>query len=207
MLVELRKHARSNFHFLFTGDETWVFYENPNTHMWVADIGELDKVQRKSHYAKKVMATVFFNGSGQFVLDMMPAGQTMNSKYFATRIIPKLAKLCYPSGRKPHQRRFTAHFDNAPSHCTKEVREAMEGKELLRLEHPAYSPDLAPCDFFLFGYLKVRMKGVEFSCVNTIEQTLSRLIEEIPKETMMRVFDSWMERLIKCGDAGGDYFE
>jgi hypothetical protein len=118
MLVELRKHARSNFHFLFTGDETWVFYENPNTHMWVADIGELDEVQRKSHHAKKVMATVFFNESGQFVVDMMPAGQTMNSTYFATRIIPKLAKLCYHSGRRPHQRRFTAHFDNAPSHCT-----------------------------------------------------------------------------------------
>jgi hypothetical protein len=28
------------------------------------------------------------------------------------------------------------------------------------LEHPPYSPDLAPCDFFLFPKIKSALKGV-----------------------------------------------
>jgi hypothetical protein len=28
--------------------------------------------------------------------------------------------------------------------------------------HPHYSPDLAPSDFFLFGYVKERLKGMVF---------------------------------------------
>jgi len=40
--------------------------------------------------------------------------------------------------------------DNAPAHTALSVREFLATKQISVLEHPAYSPDLAPSDFFLF---------------------------------------------------------
>jgi hypothetical protein len=37
----------------------------------------------------------------------------------------------------------------------------------LKLDHPSYSPDLAPCDFWLFPKLKTALKGHRFSDIVT----------------------------------------
>jgi hypothetical protein len=43
---------------------------------------------------------------------------------------------------------------NAPAHMALSVREFLAGKQISLLDHRAYLPDLAPCDFVLF--LKVK---------------------------------------------------
>jgi len=40
------------------------------------------------------------------------------------------------------------HHDNAPAHTSLSVREFLATKLTTVLEHPAYSPDLAPSEFF-----------------------------------------------------------
>jgi hypothetical protein len=42
------------------------------------------------------------------------------------------------------------------------VRESLATKKINVLEHPAYSPDLAPSDFFLFLKIKEILKGRHF---------------------------------------------
>ena len=44
--------------------------------------------------------------------------------------------------------------DNAPSHTALSVREFLASKQITVLEHPAYSPDLAPNYFFMFPMIK-----------------------------------------------------
>ncbi|GFV09919.1 hypothetical protein TNCV_2318491 [Trichonephila clavipes] len=45
--------------------------------------------------------------------------------------------------------------DNASSHATK----ALVRKNLDVLEHPSYSPDVSPCDYYTFGTLKKSLMG------------------------------------------------
>ena len=40
------------------------------------------------------------------------------------------------------------HHDNTPAHRALSVREFLATKQITVLEHPAYSPDLAPVTFF-----------------------------------------------------------
>jgi len=40
------------------------------------------------------------------------------------------------------------HHDNAPAHTALSVREFLAAKQITVLEHTAYSPDLAPNDYF-----------------------------------------------------------
>jgi transposase len=37
------------------------------------------------------------------------------------------------------------------------------------LEHPPYSPDLAPCDFFLFPKIKSALKGNHFTSIDAVK--------------------------------------
>jgi hypothetical protein len=64
MLQTLESHAASNFHFLGTGDESWMFYEANHERMWEAPWEELDELERPTRYPRRRMVTAFFNGTG-----------------------------------------------------------------------------------------------------------------------------------------------
>jgi hypothetical protein len=48
----------------------------------------------------------------------------------------------------------TLHDDNAPVHYAMRVSEKVSDERFIRLVHPPYSPDRAPCDLSLFEYLR-----------------------------------------------------
>ncbi|KAG5330275.1 SETMR methyltransferase, partial [Acromyrmex charruanus] len=52
------------------------------------------------------------------------------------------------------RREIFLHHDNAPAHTSLLVREFLAKNNTLMMPQPPYSPDLAPCDFFLFPKLK-----------------------------------------------------
>jgi hypothetical protein len=61
------------------------------------------------------------------------------------------------SGRGLH-----IHTDNARPPAAKKVTEFLAGNGMERAAHPPYSLDLAPCDFYLFGYIQDRLAGASF---------------------------------------------
>ena len=63
-------------------------------------------------------------------------------------------------------RQIFFHHDNAPAHTAKTVTTILGDFRWEILSHPPYSPDLAPCDFFLFPKLKKHLKGTTFQSIN-----------------------------------------
>ena len=69
--------------------------------------------------------------------------------------------------------------------------------------HPSYSPELAPCDFWLFPKLTL-------CCYETIEEmkeAVTKVIDTLTQEDFHGVFQKLLERYNKCIVAGGDSFE
>ena len=66
------------------------------------------------------------------------------------------------------------HHDNTPAHLTPAVREFLATKQVTVLGHPAYSPDLATSEFFLFPKIKETLKGRHFddNDIRVIQQQL-----------------------------------
>jgi len=57
--------------------------------------------------------------------------------------------------------------------------------------HPPYSPDLAPCDFFLFHRMKGQMKGNRFADVREVKKKTLEVLNNISTEKISReVFSS-----------------
>ncbi|QQP51210.1 Uncharacterized protein FKW44_012485 [Caligus rogercresseyi] len=48
------------------------------------------------------------------------------------------------------KRDWYSHFDNAPCHTANNMKEFLAKKGIKVIDHPPYSPDLAPADFFYF---------------------------------------------------------
>jgi hypothetical protein len=74
---------------------------------------------------------------------------------------------------------------------TQEISDAKLG----RLPHPAYSLDLSPCDFWLFGMLKGNMKDHAFQTVEEILEAVTLIWNGVTFEQLQSVFFNWMERL------------
>jgi hypothetical protein len=45
------------------------------------------------------------------------------------------------------------------------------------IPHPPYSPDLAPCDFFLFPKMKLKLKGRRFDTIEEIQAESQRVLD------------------------------
>jgi hypothetical protein len=71
--------------------------------------------------------------------------------------------------------------------------------------HLPYSPDLAPSDFFLFGYVKGMLMGYQSGSAAELLVRVHMILAEIPREALNMVFLEWMQRLQKCIDSDGEY--
>ena len=71
------------------------------------------------------------------------------------------------------------------------------------LPHPAYSPDLAPCDVCLFP----KLRGCRYETIEEIKEAVTKVIDTLRQEDFQGAFQKLLERYNKCIAAGGDYFE
>ena len=69
--------------------------------------------------------------------------------------------------------------------------------------HLPYSPDLAPCDFWLFP----KLRGCRYETVEEIKKALTKFIVKLTQEDFDGALQKLFERYNKCIAAGGDYFE
>jgi hypothetical protein len=70
-----------------------------------------------------------------------------------------------------------------------------------------YSPDIAPCDFWLFPKLKMPMKGTRFKSREDIMRNATAQLNRIPQKAFQKCFQQWQDRWKKCVHYQGDYFE
>jgi hypothetical protein len=74
------------------------------------------------------------------------------------------------------------HHNNAPCHAALSVREILAKYSIPMVPHPPYSPDLAPCNFFLFPRLKSTLKGKGFQDVTEIQLRTTRQFQPFPNK-------------------------
>jgi hypothetical protein len=58
---------------------------------------------------------------------------------------------------------------NGPSHTSVLTQQFMAMYKMAVIPHPPYSPDFAPCDFFLFPKMKLKLKGHRFHTTEEIQ--------------------------------------
>ena len=99
------------------------------------------------------------------------------------------------------------HHNNVPTHTSHLVQQFLVKHSTAQLQQLLYSPDLAPCDFFLFPRLKKVLKGHWFEATENNKRNSTKTLLHILKEEFAKYFQEWQQRWAKCVVAEGNYVE
>ena len=100
------------------------------------------------------MYVMFFSSQCFLLNHVVPIHTTVNAECYARIIQINLIKAIQKKQPDLLQRDVILHQDNAPANIAKLVQEILQKPSIETLAHPPSSPDLAPCDFWLFPVLK-----------------------------------------------------
>lgn len=208
-MLQKYDNGRSNLIYsIVTGDESWIYCYEPEkkqqSQVWVFEDEEKPtKVRRGRSVGKKMVAT-FFARKGHIATVPLEDRRTVNAEWYINICLPQV----FGEFRKTNRRaKIILHHDNAPAHTASRTTDFLAASNVKLMTHPPYSPDLAPCDFFLFPTIKSKMRGMHFNSSEAAVAAYEQLVSEVTKETWHLCFDDWFIRMQKCIDFYGSYFE
>ena len=68
---------------------------------------------------------------------------------------------------------------------------------------PPYSPDIGPCNFWLFP----KLRGCHNETIEEMKEAVTKVTDMLTQEDFHGAFQKLLERYNKCIAAGGDYFK
>ena len=194
-----------------TGDETWCYGYDPETKQqssqWKHRGSPRPKKARQVRSAVKVMLITYFDVRGLVHAEFVPPGQSVNQD-FNIEVLRRLREAV--RRKRPalwQSGDWWLHQGNAPAHKALRFKRFHTKNGMTLLSHTPYSPDLAPCDFFLFPKMKKELKGQRFEDVEEVKQKSLEAIQGIFTHEYADAFVQWEARLERCINANGEYFE
>jgi hypothetical protein len=151
------------------------------------------------------MLSAYLSRTGFVSIEFLPQRQKCNSQFFTETILPSLVaglSVCRP---KLKAKAAHLHGRNAKPYNSQLSPAKMEEYGFIRVPQPPYSPGFAPCDFFLFGYLKFQLESKTFFDEYSMKEEVKRILTEIPVNLLHSVMDEWIHRLKRCVELAGEY--
>jgi len=194
---------------IITGDETWVYYRQlgrkaSNAH-WVGKGQSPKTVVRRGKFEPKVLFSIFFKSNGWLWIHAVDRGEKVDGTYYIDNCLePVIEELKY---QRPNSgvRGMKLLHDNAKPHVASEVKNFLKKEGLNVMPHPPYSPDLSPCDFWLFDYIKRNLQ--DETNKDSLFKSITKIVENIPEKEYKKTFERLIERMQLCIENKGEYFE
>ena len=153
-MVELINSDPAVLDALLTCDESWIYCHDPEAKrqisQWKHAGSPRTKKARQSKSAHKLLMIPFFDSAGMIYMHWVPTWQRANKEYYV---------MVLREFRKRFHRKRSALFKsgqwhspqaNVPVHNSILVTDYLTKMGIKTVPHPPYSPDIAPCDFWLF---------------------------------------------------------
>ncbi|XP_037784685.1 histone-lysine N-methyltransferase SETMAR-like [Penaeus monodon] len=127
----------------------------------------------------------FFDSKVMIYIQWAPSGQTVNKEYCVEVL-------------REFRKRFSSQKASAKYLTEMGIKTVL---------HPPYSPDLAPCDFWLSPKLKDNLRGSRFETTEEMKEAVTRVVDTFTLEDIQGAFQKLLERYNKRIAAGREYFE
>ena len=136
---------------------------------WKSPMSPRPKKARRVKSNLKSMLITFFDIKGIVHKEFVPRGQTVNSGFYCEVLRRLLEKERRHRPQPWRQQTWLLHHDNAPAHTAVLTQQFLAANKIPVIPHPLYSPDLAPCYFFLFPKMELKLKGRRFDTIEDIQ--------------------------------------
>ena len=188
-------------------NESWIYCYDPETKrqssQWKHAGSPRPKKARQSKSTHKPLMIPFFDSTGVIYMHCVPTGQTVNKEYYVE--VLREFRERFRQKRPTLFRSGQWHFrqGNAPVHNSILITDYLTKTDIKTLPQPPYSPDLAPCDIWLFP----KLRGCRYERIEKMKEAGTKVIDTLTQEDFHGTFQKLLERYNKCIAAGGDYFE
>ena len=145
-------------------DETWLYHYDPKTKQQSMESRHSSPPRPKKFQAQKsavkVLASIFCDQEGILVIDYLPKDQTINAEYCSSLLVQ--LKDVLKEKRHGKVTKGVLFLHNTPAHRALATQKKLAYQGFQCLDHPPYSPDLAPSDYHLFPGLKKTIESSPF---------------------------------------------
>ena len=213
-LERFEKQGNDFLQRIVAGDETWVYSFEPELKQQVSvwrgesfGTGEVKLPQRAKQSQFKVLHIIFFDFAGILLDHAVPMGTSVNAEYYKEVLRTKLR----PAIRKKRlgllESGVILLHDNARPHVAATVKTLLDDYGWEILQHPAYSPDLSPCDFWLFGRMKALLRGRRFTTEEDVNLETKRALRSVAEGGVRDGVFGLLKRWERCVRDDGWYIE
>lgn len=175
---------------IVTMDETWIHHYDPETKEqskeWKHAGSPRPKKFRVQKSAGKVLASIFWDKDGIIMSDYLEQGKTVTGAYYST-LLTRLREKIVEKRRGKLSKGVLFLQDNAPAHKSLIAMQKINEVGFELIDHPPYSPDLAPSDYYLFPKLKKNLKGKKFSSNEAVIRAVEEWFADQNKEFFLKV--------------------
>ncbi|XP_026827933.1 protein GVQW3-like [Ooceraea biroi] len=189
---------------VITGDEMWVYNYDPETEARSKQESRPETACQSSWSNVKTMLTVFFDQEGVVHHEYAPQGRTKNMKYYLA-VLKRLRDAV--SSKRPLWKsgNWLLHHDNAQSSHL--IQDFLTKHGIVQLCQPPSSPDIAPCDFWLFSKLKHSLKDKRCDDIEELKRHATTELLAIATNDFENCFLKWVDRWEKVVASKGEYCE
>lgn len=203
----LSRHEKCIFlNRLLTSDEKWVAYDNSKRgRVWTDRGGPSTSTAKPSIHAKKHLLCVWWSGYGIVHWELLNTGQTINAGLYCEQLQRVAAKLPNIMPRATNRDGIVYLHDNARPHTASITRQKLKELQWDILPHPAYSPDLAPSDFWLFLNLDNYLRNKKFSSKVEVENALEYFFRGCKPQFLRKGLEKLPEKWLNVIENNGEY--
>lgn len=154
------------------------------------------------------MAWAGISSNGKTKLRWVEKGAKVNSKYYIDKVLKPFLRndvmALYPDGN------FIFHQYSAPAHKAASTIEFLVQNKVNFIREEDWipcSPDAAPMDFGIWGYMKNKLKFKKVRTLNGLKKAVEGVWKELPQELIDNVLAAWPKRVYKIYKAKGHQIE
>ena len=183
---------------IVTGDVTQIYHFQPDfkaeNKVWVSSEGDRPVIAGRCKTSNRMLYAIFFDSKGP-VLHIPVPGSSVTGKFYRESVRTQLVDFYWKRRPRIGVCSIKLLHDNAQAHKSATVQEYQKESGLNVLDHPPYSPDLSPCDFWLFPRPKEMLAGKRFESRCGIGSAIYQCLQHIPKEDYRAAFQKWLDRI------------
>ncbi|CAF1140319.1 unnamed protein product, partial [Didymodactylos carnosus] len=150
---------------VITGDETWIYHRRigrkSSNATWISENEPPRTIVRRDRSDPKTLFCLFFKSNGPVLIHKVDKGKTINHNYYIENCLRPVIDEIRKQEKSSRTKCIRLLHDNGRSHIHRDVIDYLTEEGIEIIPHPPYSPDLAPCDFWLNNYIKINLADQE----------------------------------------------
>ena len=151
------------------------------------------------------MVQLSFTKAGNLSWVFLNNNNKANANWYTKKCLNKLINIWKKSNPNIDISKMILHQDNARIHNCAITKKFLEKKKIKILRHPPYSPDLSPCDYYMFNKIKNKLKGKVFRSSHHLKLAWVSALKELTKNDFHTCFRMWFDQILNCIKNNGGY--